>query len=969
MKKITIGLGILGLIIFFTNWITDNSIQAFLTGKEVSDSPYGSTLYLGVIESEFDSMVSDMEKSLYDQILKAFEKQYNIKTDIMSFETVKGLYQALKNGDIVLAMTNRGLPDDEELMNFPMDLQYSYGLYSENQYTLSYLNELLGAKSGYVEPKVMEEINKYFKEITFGDVQYDTYQDMIRDYQKDHVTYLFMPYDGKELYLDDGSVLHLNYLLDDFRLTNTFYYLSSTLVEMEFLDEWFGKIDENEENSNFKNLVKRNSLNRAKERYCQYIEGEDSDEDDYITVVYSSQDIPLVIEENLEVYGILPTYFQDIEFIVDKKVRFIHVDTIINNQKRMGLADLYTKSAYEAAGLDLGSNRTDMLFSNSTLIVGRIGEDKYVHANQLAMKEVGLVNGRSGISNLKESYPEIKTPEYQDPKRAVEDLKKGVIDYMILDEYSMLFLNISNLTNELSILGEWRNNSNVYLYAPTNKEPCLKMINRALNYVDGEDALQNAIQEVVLKEQAKSSPKLLYVVIVALAIIILISLYRGSKDRSEKHTLDYLATHDSLTNSLNLFGMKKMMMGKGNIGERYHLLLVDINQFKRINNSHSFAYGNKVLMELNLVMEAYVGQEGYVARHGSDEFVVALRMEYYKDSSSFIKGLYEELMKVLKSLVDYELTIGIGITTLQHYDELEEAFTRAENALNHQKEKSGSGIAYYTEELGTRLKIDKMLSKEIQRAFENSEFEMFYQPQFTKNGMEIVGCEALVRWRHPEHGLLAPGKFLHLIRKENAIKKLDHYVLDHVLWQMEVWEKEGIYIPKVSVNITPITLCDYEFLSVLKTVQKRYEHDHLQLCLEITEDDQMLDIKELEKLLLDIKSMGISIAIDDFGTGYSSLSYIVKYPAEYVKLDRSLVNNIVIKEHDFDFLRGIIHVLQGLGKIIIVEGVETIGQIERLSHFENLFIQGYCYSKPISVDQLVRMWKKLNNRVEVKEDL
>ncbi len=964
MRKIIIGLSVLGLIIVFGALITDNSIYTSLLGKEVSHPALGSNLTLGVIQSEFDSGVSEMEKSLYDQILKNFEIEYDIHTSIKGYDTLKALYDALKEGEVVLAMTNRGLPDDDVLEKFPMELQYSYGLYSESKYTLNYLNELLGGKSGFVEPAVMEEINKYFKEITFGDVQYESYDQMLSDYEKDHVSYLFMPYDGKELFLDNGKVLYLNCLLDDFRLTNTFYYKPSTIKEMEFLNQWFGHLDEGNDNSALETMVKDNALIIAKERYKEYINDKDigQDEDEFITVIYSSQDIPLAIEDNLEPYGILPTYFQDIQTIVDKKVRFIHVDSIKDDEDLMAVADLYTKSAYEAAGLDIGENRTDMLFSNSTLIVGRIGEDKYVHANQLAMKEVGLVNGRSGSSNLKESYPEIKTPEYQDPKLAVEDLKKGIIDYMILDEYSMLFLTISDLTNELSILGEWRNNSNVYLYAPSMDEPSLMMINRALNYVDGEDALQNAIQEVVLKEQAKSDSKFPYLVIAALGLILLVSAYRGSRYRSEKRTLDYLATHDPLTNSLNLFGMKKKMMGKDAISDNFHLLLVDINQFKRINNSHSFAYGNKVLMELNQAMEAYVGNEGYVARNGSDEFVVALKLEKYKNNTGFIKGLYEELTKVLKSLVDYELSIGIGVATLKHFDELEEAFTRAENALNQQKEKAGSGIAYYTDELGTRLKLDKMLSNEIQRAFENHEFEMFYQPQFTKNGMEIVGCEALIRWRHPERGLLAPGKFLHLIRKENAIKRLDHYVLEHVSRQLEIWESQGIYIPKVSVNITPITLCDYEFLSTLKRVQGSYKYKHLQLCLEITEDDQMLDTKELEKLLMEIKSMGICVAIDDFGAGYSSLSYIVKYPAEYVKLDRSLVNNIVIKEQDFDFLKGIIHVLQGLGKIIIVEGVETIGQIEKLSHFDQLFIQGYCYSKPVSVEQLVHIWKKLDGQ-------
>jgi len=899
-----------------------------------------------------------MEKTLYDRILGEFEIEQGIHISYAYYNTLQSLFDGLRNDEIAMIMTNRKYNIDDDMKVSNLKLQYSYGLYSETKQTFNYLKKPVDGKSGYFEENMMEEVNKYFEEIEFGDQQYESYDHMLEQYGDDGVKYLFLPFEGKEIYIENGKTLYLNYLLNDFSLDNHIFFKESSEDGLESIRSFF-----NDDSAGFAELVEKNRLEVARQSFSDSlilnpipeIEGNE------MIIVYSDQDSPLVIEEVGKPLGVLPTLFDMIEKMTSVTARFIHVDRLIRGSISADEVDLYTRSAYETMQLDLAKNRTELLFNNSTLIVGKAGDSKYYHSNQLAMKNVGVVNGKSDIARLQSTYEEMNLTLLNDPKTAVQQLNDEMIDYMILDEYSMLFLTISDLTNGLSVLGEWKGNSNVYLYGSSRNEATLSLVNRAMNYMDGQDVLREAISVVVENDQEEEPNRTVYFVVIAiLAFTVIVSAYRGYRYRSEKRKLDYLATHDPLTKSMNLLGIKRKMMSSDGSGTRYQLLLVDVNQFKRVNNTHSYEFGNNVLIQLSKSMEEFVGVNGYVARYGSDEFAVALKYKEIDDMKVFIESLYSRLAQLLRSLIDYELPLTVGVAELNNYSLLEDAYTNAENAVNQQKENSGSGISYFNDELGAKIELDKILSKDIARGFEQKEFQLVYQPQFTKNGKEIVGSEALVRWHHPERGVLSPIKFLHLIRKENAIKKLDYYVMDHAARQLQQWNEDGVSIPKISVNITPITLCDIGFLQKIMEIRDMYTFRDQQLCIEITEDAQLVESLDLESLLNDIREIGVCVAIDDFGAGYSSLSYIVKYPVDYVKLDKSLVDNIVIRKQDYDFLKGIINVLQGLGKIIIVEGVETIGQIEKLSCFEGLFIQGYCYAKPMSPETFVQTLNSLN---------
>jgi len=251
------------------------------------------------------------------------------------------------------------------------------------------------------------------------------------------------------------------------------------------------------------------------------------------------------------------------------------------------------------------------------------------------------------------------------------------------------------------------------------------------------------------------------------------------------------------------------------------------------------------------------------------------------------------------------------------------------------------------------LLSERQLTNSILEAFEKDEFILHYQPQVAIDSQKCVGVEALIRWDHPSEGLLTPNQFLHIINKEDLIRKLDFYVCHKAIEQLIEWDKEGFEIDKISVNITSITLLDPRVESKVEELLDKYDFEPQKICVEVTEDYSVEDHERLQEVLVYLKALGFVIAMDDFGTGYSSLNYIVKYPIDIIKIDKSLVDNIVYEKQDYEFLCGIIEVLNTLGKRVVCEGIESVEQLEKIIHFKDLIIQGYYYGKPMSKSSII----------------
>ena len=411
---------------------------------------------------------------------------------------------------------------------------------------------------------------------------------------------------------------------------------------------------------------------------------------------------------------------------------------------------------------------------------------------------------------------------------------------------------------------------------------------------------------------------------------------------AKKEKMEYLKTHDSLTGMFNLAGMRRHT---GNLKlSNYNLMLVDIYGFKRINDYYGYNEGNRVLAEFANFLLKHIGSKGIVARDGSDEFIILLKKKVNTEGWSPMM-LYEIMAEYFGEVLTFPVDLACGIASGNDNNTIDDVYSMAEDAMYNQKASGQPGIMLYDETMRRQHIRERSLSLELHQAFEKKEFILYFQPQL-HSGEEIIGYEALVRWQHPTRGVLSPGVFLHLIKKENLIKKLDYYIIERAFEVMRKWQDQGNQT-KLSINLTTITLLDKELITYIKAMSEKYEVTCERLYIEITEDYEIFEQDTFRSVIDTLRSQGIKVAIDDFGTGYASLNKIIKYDVDVIKIDKTMVDNIVESPRDLTMLRGIIGIFKEIGIRLVIEGVETEAQVACINDIEGLVYQGYYFGCPM----------------------
>jgi EAL domain-containing protein (putative c-di-GMP-specific phosphodiesterase class I) len=246
------------------------------------------------------------------------------------------------------------------------------------------------------------------------------------------------------------------------------------------------------------------------------------------------------------------------------------------------------------------------------------------------------------------------------------------------------------------------------------------------------------------------------------------------------------------------------------------------------------------------------------------------------------------------------------------------------------------------------------METELRRAVDRNEQVLHYQPQVDLASGTIVGAEALLRWNHPERGMVAPGTFIALAEESGLILPIGTWVLMTACAQIRYWQEAGLPVVPVSVNLSVYQFSD-EIVGTLKFILEAYGVDPALLELELTESASMADACKSYELLAQLKAMGIRLAIDDFGTGYSNLNYLKRFPVDKLKLDKSFVDDILEDDDDLAIARAVIAMAHGLRLTVVAEGVETAGQLAMLAEMGCDIIQGYYYSKAVAPDDFARM--------------
>ena len=420
--------------------------------------------------------------------------------------------------------------------------------------------------------------------------------------------------------------------------------------------------------------------------------------------------------------------------------------------------------------------------------------------------------------------------------------------------------------------------------------------------------------------------------------------------------LEYQSLHDSLTGLPNraclLEELNEALSTVNNYGRRVGLMIMDLDHFKEINDTLGHPVGDLILREVAKRLANAIGDSGLTARLGGDEFAVILPdsdQHHCVDMADSIARALEHEFQVGGHKLYVGGSVGVAIYP-DHGTEVSVLMRHADVAMYMAKH-TGKHTAFYDDSQDENSVLRLQLVKELKDAISDDHLELYYQPKLDFKRQAITSVEALLRWNHPEHGMVPPDRIIPMAEQTGVIQKLTQWVLEKALQQQVLWRETGADI-NVSVNLSAYDLRDTSLPETVSELLAATTTSPEKLTLEITESAMMSDLGNATVLLSRIKEMGVGIAIDDFGTGFSSLSYLKKLPVRELKIDKSFVINMSHDESDAMIVHSTIDLAHNLGLIVVAEGVENQEVLERLQALGCDLIQGYHLCHPLPPDQL-----------------
>lgn len=437
---------------------------------------------------------------------------------------------------------------------------------------------------------------------------------------------------------------------------------------------------------------------------------------------------------------------------------------------------------------------------------------------------------------------------------------------------------------------------------------------------------------------------------------------------AEESTLN---THDPMTGLLNRNALRIL---KESLNESDPLLgirsviSIDIDNFRMVNDALGHLAGDQMILDLSQKIKACIGDQGEVYHTDGDEFVILLK----SNDSGMIQDLAKRILRdVAKTIMinnrQYFLTASIGICIGAPGETLDQTLQNADVALYlAKKEKNTAKL--YTQEMEKAKTRDAILEEDLRDALEQGQLELHYQPIYDVRKGVINQAEALLRWNHPEFGRISPVEFIPIAERTKMILPITDWVITESCRKLAQWNVLGIEGVIVSVNLTFLSFENRGEELKAHIVSSIHETgiDPSSLKLEITESTLMHDSDEIIKVFHDLKSIGVKLALDDFGTGYSSFGYMKDLPLDIMKLDRSLISDLVKSEKEQMIVSSMITILHGIGLEVVVEGVETKEQYEKLKQYDCDYIQGYLFSRPLPADEFVNYYHSMKDERGVK---
>ena len=431
--------------------------------------------------------------------------------------------------------------------------------------------------------------------------------------------------------------------------------------------------------------------------------------------------------------------------------------------------------------------------------------------------------------------------------------------------------------------------------------------------------------------------------------------------------LDYLAYFDALTGLANRIllqdRLRQAIANATRRGDMVTVAYLDLDLFKNVNDSLGHSAGDELLKTVATRLQASVRESDTVARLGGDEFVLLLNQSHAESAApeADIPDVMQRLMgNVSKSVVlagvKVSVSCSIGLSVYPQDGQDPEILLRnADAAMYRAKELGRNNFQFFTADMHDRIKKRIDLESGLKRALERNEFELHYQPQVDLQSGKILGAEALLRWRHPQEGLIAPGQFISLAEESGLIIPIGEWVLARACAQNKAWQDAGLPPIPVAVNLSARQCAQENIDTVVRGALQATKLAARYLELELTESISMANPEKMVPLMQRLKDMGVGLSIDDFGTGYSSMSCLKRFPVDKLKLDLSFVREITTDPANLAISQAIITLAHSLNLLVVAEGVETEGQLALLAARGCDQVQGYYFSRPVPAHELAQL--------------
>jgi diguanylate cyclase (GGDEF)-like protein/PAS domain S-box-containing protein len=446
--------------------------------------------------------------------------------------------------------------------------------------------------------------------------------------------------------------------------------------------------------------------------------------------------------------------------------------------------------------------------------------------------------------------------------------------------------------------------------------------------------------------------------------------------KAQERQLTHLAYYDALTDLPNRTLISdRLSQGLAQTRRTKTLMAIcylDLDGFKPINDTWGHEAGDKVLVETANRLQSVLRGGDTVARLGGDEFVLLLQgLTSEQECDAAVQRLLREVarpLSVLPGIVTVSASIGVALFPRDDND-ADTLLRHADQAM-YQAKQSGKNCAHFfdsEEDQSVRSRHDRIAR--IRRAMEEHEFELYYQPKVNMREGRVVGAEALIRWNHPERGVVPPIEFLPLIESDDLIKEIGDWVIESALTQMDTWEDQGLSL-SVSVNVAGRQLQSAEFVEKLKVATYLHPRVARQLELEVLETAALEDVIKVSRVMDECQAMGVRFALDDFGTGYSSLTYLKRLPAETIKIDQSFVREMLSDYNNLIIVQGVLGLAQAFQRKVIAEGVETVEHGHILMQMNCDLAQGYGIAKPMpaaSFTEWLKEWRPDSSWQAIRE--